>query len=85
MGESAFFAGRLRPEAAALQLLPDLMVLGLAFFIATADHSRLPLWRCSVFMFREERLYFGILSQSHVNKIQTWIRIRIYENIDGFN
>lgn len=33
MGESAFFAGRLRPEAAALQLLPDLMVLGSDFLL----------------------------------------------------
>lgn len=38
MGESAFFAGRLRPEAAALQLLPDLMVLGSAFLLTTADY-----------------------------------------------
>lgn len=29
---------------------------GLSFFIATVDHSRLPLWRCFVFMFREEGL-----------------------------
>lgn len=42
MGESAFFAGRLRPEAAALQLLPDLMVLGLAFLLLLLTTSGYP-------------------------------------------
>lgn len=42
MRESAFFAGRLRPGAAALQLLPDLMVLSPDFLslpLATADFT----------------------------------------------
>lgn len=90
MRESAFFAGRLRPGAAAIQLLPDLMVLSPDFLslpLATADFTVGDIFydkRRVVIVQNVEFITFQCLSSDMVGIVE-FRRIRIYKNLDCFN